>query len=971
MSDTFATRSSDVPSSSSAGNASGDAPASATASSLQGGGDGTAVSPGGSSSAPAQTPASPRDTVTDTRNADPVVAAHEVPHMVSISDVDALLNRGLLTEVGTGASAVLRPDVPANWAAIVPRHEGPVFLVGVPARATDIRQGKHVSDSYGGPSCMVGYQYLSRDDVDELERVIPGFTEDDILRPRSMATTPRDLDASLGSITAQRELMSLLAHLPVDRLAERVFKTSGFLKIMASAHRRLREQVEAQGATAMIDAAAAQSRCDELTREWLFNCDFWYREVGQALSASDEVEKRLKSEMQDLKTRYQDHIDSLETDKAELKARLTDAEAHIRLLNDRPVTKAIDTWGFAEFLQKNADVSGNWDRLHELLELYQDNATVPSTWDTVINITSLDKRRDPVPDFKEAFDKAAAASSAVVTEKPPVVLDLTRPGASSKSGKSPPKSSKASSGKQPRTKSTGKSKLQKRSSPPKVQRRPSRHIPGKDSVRRAGEKTSVPKKSVHTMLPGNVVWKEVRPDLRQALLAGIKYEKAMDWLSSDRACHGLFREPQLVKMLVSMMYWRRLDATPWSSYVPEVYYKMADERLDRLLNLDQLAPSWEPLDAHVPYPDEDVESMVDDTTADPDFKAPPSDGSPSEDEDDGNDSDSGSESDGHTHKGSKRPRSQSSSDTDVPPPPSKKTKNYKRASSGHRRQLTTRRQVTKNPPSGSTSRRRSLSHKTYDSLTVDELQIVEVPDDSVLSWLHFGVRVQRVSISKSSLGQTVGFPEYEIHKHASELVKRRWDSQEYTALLRMDPTPWEYMFQNRIQDLHFHKRNSLSSAARELVDSFVTCMHKHAQAFWERTHWVTIDVDADARSADLYSQRAARRNALLRQYRKLVKESQACKTFPETLFYEPGIWTLSDKLCPWIWQDPHVADLGGPDPLDLDEQLEELDDEEPARTQWATALADSVWMKFVPDSLKQEAIPSAKRGSNPVTRQTF
>eukprot|EP00644_Phytophthora_capsici_P018862 jgi/Phyca11/21843/fgenesh1_pg.PHYCAscaffold_151_\ len=297
MSDTFVTHSSDVPSPSSAGNASGDAPASATAPSPQGGGDGTAISPGGSSNAPAQAPTPPPDTAVVAPSDVQVVAAHEVPHMVSISDVDALLNRGLLTEVGTRAFAVLRPDVPANWTARVPRHDGPVFLVSVPARAADIRQGKHVSDSYGGPSCLVGYQYLSRDDVDELERIIPGFTEDDILRPRSMATNPRDLDGALNSIAAQRELMSLLAHLPADRLAERVFKTSGFLKLMASAHRRLREQVEAQGTTAMIDAAAAQSRCDELAREWLFNCDFWYREVGQALNVSDEVEKRLKSEM--------------------------------------------------------------------------------------------------------------------------------------------------------------------------------------------------------------------------------------------------------------------------------------------------------------------------------------------------------------------------------------------------------------------------------------------------------------------------------------------------------------------------------------------------------------------------------------------------------------------------------------------------------------------------------------------------
>ncbi|KAG1705657.1 hypothetical protein DVH05_003358 [Phytophthora capsici] len=73
---------------------------------------------------------------------------------------------------------------------------------------------------------------------------------------------------------------------------------------------------------------------------------------------------------------------------------------------------------------------------------------------------------------------------------------------------------------------------------------------------------------------------------------------------------------------------------------------MADERLDRLLNLDQLATSWGPPDADVPYPDEDVESTADDTTADPNFKAPPSDGSPSEDEGGDEESDRGSESDG-------------------------------------------------------------------------------------------------------------------------------------------------------------------------------------------------------------------------------------------------------------------------------------------------------------------------------------
>jgi hypothetical protein len=69
-----------------------------------------------------------------------------------------------------------------------------------------------------------------------------------------------------------------------------------------------------------------------------------------------------------------------------------------------------------------------------------------------------------------------------------------------------------------------------------------------------------------------------------------------------------------------MMYWRRLDSTPWSKYVPETFYEMADERLDRLLARGDVPPPWEAPDEHIAYPDEDVDSTVDDTNADPDFK---------------------------------------------------------------------------------------------------------------------------------------------------------------------------------------------------------------------------------------------------------------------------------------------------------------------------------------------------------------
>jgi hypothetical protein len=119
-----------------------------------------------------------------------------------------------------------------------------------------------------------------------------------------------------------------------------------------------------------------------------------------------------------------------------------------------------------------------------------------------------------------------------------------------------------------------------------------------------------------------------------------------------------------------MMYWRCLDSTPWAKYVPETYYKMADERLDRLLARGDIPPPWETPDEHIAYPAEDVNSTVDDTIAGPDFKPRKhavSDGSAS--------SSSGEESDeaevdfadpASTKSTSKRGRSSSDDDSDAP-----------------------------------------------------------------------------------------------------------------------------------------------------------------------------------------------------------------------------------------------------------------------------------------------------------------
>ncbi|KAL3659287.1 hypothetical protein V7S43_015865 [Phytophthora oleae] len=128
------------------GDASGGAPASATTTSARSGGDGIVVSHGGSYSAPAPAAAS-SDGASGfaVTSGDPApegdTPSFRAPRMMSISAVDALLTRGLLTELGEHIPAVVHSDVPSNWTATTPLPDGRVFLVGVSARAADIREG--------------------------------------------------------------------------------------------------------------------------------------------------------------------------------------------------------------------------------------------------------------------------------------------------------------------------------------------------------------------------------------------------------------------------------------------------------------------------------------------------------------------------------------------------------------------------------------------------------------------------------------------------------------------------------------------------------------------------------------------------------------------------------------------------------------------------------------------------------------
>ncbi|POM57842.1 Hypothetical protein PHPALM_37595 [Phytophthora palmivora] len=528
----------------------------------------------------------------------------KTPRHATLEDVRGLIFAGMLRQEEVDLPDFLVPECPPHWKLPDPPNlKTNAYLVGVPGIVNDIRAGAFAMEGYGGATTLIGFEELSDDDLQELKEICGVRGGVDVLNPRRSPLSSYDLDNALNSIGVRREMVSLLRHFNSTRFAERVFKTTGYLRQVLGAYRSMRSlAVAQQGPTAIQQAVDTRRKNKELKRSWKFTCDYRFLELQEALGKLESAKSEHKVALQEQKLRYQDEIDFQESERAELKARLADSEAQVLILKSRLESATVDPWKFSDFLQEHTDFTGNWERLHDLFKLCVKDTKPPESWDTVVNVAAMDKRKAAVAPYPEKSQRTPPSSGSDSANRPEI-LDLTGTSSNSQGGSGGNNETQA-----PKVR--------------KVQRRPKDHQPGRDSVRRAGEKTVVSKEAAHSMLPGGVVWKEVRPDVRQAILAGLKYDTAMEWIGNDRAAHGHFRQPQLIKMLVSMMYWRRLDKTPWSKYVPEAYYEMADERLDRRLRRGDVPAPWGNLDDHVVYPDEDADSTVDDVKNDPEYQPP-------------------------------------------------------------------------------------------------------------------------------------------------------------------------------------------------------------------------------------------------------------------------------------------------------------------------------------------------------------
>ncbi|KAG6615328.1 reverse transcriptase [Phytophthora cinnamomi] len=198
-------------------------------------------------------------------------------------------------------------------------------------------------------------------------------------------------------------------------------------------------------------------------------------------------------------------------------------------------------------------------------------------------------------------------------------------------------------------------------------------------------------------------------------------------------------------------------------------------------------------------------------------------------------------------------------------------------------------------------------------------------------------------------------------------MHQRWEPVEYLELLKTKP--WDAMWNQRIQTLVFFRCHDLGPVMVRALKRVVNFMSLWRRAYWERLHWVTMDTrfDYEAMAAllgipelvDLYRDRKERSAEFEVRRRELMEDLGRVKGYTDDIWYEPGLWVVPHDPCHWILRDPSRQ-------ISLPDQLETLDDAEPARTQFATRSSDDAFLDLALVELQRDPLDDEERAQNPI-----
>ncbi|OWZ00279.1 hypothetical protein PHMEG_00028568, partial [Phytophthora megakarya] len=434
-----------------------------------------------------------------------------------------------------------------------------------------------------------------------------------------------------------------------------------------------------------------------------------------------------------------------------------------------------------------------------------------------------------------------------------------------------------------------------------------------------------------------VIWDKLRADIQELMRSHMSYDEALTAARADAEIHSHLDARYLISMLVRIIYWKSLDRTPWAKYVPSWCYKEAESKLTKAITSGEVPIRWSNLRKDIQ--DDAVEIMAalyDSVTEEEDDEGRDASFSP------GDDSQSKPQRRTTPPRQAKRGRDTASDSPSKAKPKCASSPPKKRAKSGN----------GKKARPGQERKQTALTRKSYGSLSDSEKWIVEVPGQGILSWSHRGILMKFPPGTANAVTQS--FPDYAPNLAKDEDVqalRERWDPVAFKEL--MDTRPWDVMFEDRSKFLILHVRDKLKDFTRESLDAIVAFMSVHRRAFWWFGHRVFIDLEAgDSYSKELHRERKAECVKAKKEYKKLL-DDRVDGGLKETILDEPGSWTIPAKCCHWIlMHESQVKDDGTP--YTLNEQMESLDDQEPARVQWNTCTSDEDRIQAPPGEVPVE-----------------
>ncbi|POM67781.1 LOW QUALITY PROTEIN: Hypothetical protein PHPALM_16151, partial [Phytophthora palmivora] len=489
-----------------------------------------------------------------------------------------------LADAAVKARPALEGQVPPTRVAAPPSHlpSPNTMFVGVPATAADLSNGSLLRGGYGGVECLLGVESLSERDVQFLAKLLSPDVDirREILTPLDVAREPDSSEflLTLKSISTKRDMASLLRHYGAQDLARKIFGMTTLMKRLLDNFGGFYPTFELSGNSACFEGLRrgppGSIGTKKLSSPKVTSSPNWKKHARDYKHEAQEHERQERA--------LQARITRLESDHDELQKVVYDLENRLK-------ASALDPSRLINFLHRhNTRVDGNWPRLKALLEKFRDHQDPPEAWETQIFVNTLDDptlRPEPYV-FADENDDSEGRSWRLETSFGPLSSSLFQ-----------------------NTKSLGHSAGDS-SDLQNVQWRPTSYTPNGEPALDTVASPLLDVSAVCASLDGPIVWDKLRTDVQVLMRSGLTLDQAEYLIRSGQAVHSRIPSRMLSVMLSRMMYWKRLDDTPWTKFVPSWCYKNAESRLEADLETENIPSRWPPLSKQVRMDDEEIHKAL-------------------------------------------------------------------------------------------------------------------------------------------------------------------------------------------------------------------------------------------------------------------------------------------------------------------------------------------------------------------------